>query len=211
MTILEILFQVAELLSAILATIFFKKYNKTVIKWMLPYLWYVVLNETLSYFLVIKRGLLQYELVNLYLLITVLFVLFLISNRVRLSKHKAILHFIAIVFTMGVAIEWVVKGIGVSWQFSEFIGALSVIIGTCIYGISLFINDDLSNPIKNLFTYIMLGFTTYFIAGPIIFIAIYLYSDNYDLIISLKYLLYGTIILMYSIFSFGFIYSDKEE
>ena len=209
---LEILFYITEFIAAITATIYFYKYkNDPVLKWMLPYLWYVAINEIVGYYVVLVKGWLTYELVNIYSTITVLFMLWIVHQTVKKKKEKLVVKSLAVIFSTVFLYDLISKGLGLSWPLSDLSGSIVAVTGFCIYCVHLFSTDDKITLVRDLMTYIVLGFTIFFVASPIIILTIDIYEYNYALVLQLKNLLFIIIILMYLIFSFGFIWSEKRH
>ena len=206
-----ILVQIAQLIAAILATIYFKKYQNSTLKYFPFYLWYIVLNELLAY-LLLSSGTIRFELTNLYGFITPLYVIWTCKSFLSSNKSRNILStFIVIVCILNLT-EWTIKGIhDEPWTLSKITGPLLCVAAFTIYLTSLFKLETVINPFKDIFTYFLLGFTLFSVASPIILLGRIFYLDNYSMSVNLSYIMGTVVILMYLIFSFGFYWGDKIE
>lgn len=200
----------AELLAAILATIYFYKYRDTSYWLFMPYLWYVILNEIAAYIL-LNEGLIKYELSNIFVTLTVpLFSYFVITN-VDAKGLKKTMTFATLLFIGLTVVEAITKGFSEAWSIQEIATSVIGILGFSIYVIHLFRSSQTSNPFTSLFTYIILGFVLSFVSAPVINTARVLYLDNPTLSYQLTYLMAGIVILMYCIFAFGMLRSKKQS
>ncbi len=199
-----------ELLAAILGTIYYFKYRNTPSQPIVFYLWYVVLNELAAYFL-LKNGIIRYQLTNLYSLVTAIFFLLLVYRILEIKNLKKLVLGLIILISVSAGVELMTTGISNAWKFTKTFTAFIGIGGFIIYLIHLFQLKTQKMLFKDLSTYILLGFLVFFIGTPVVNLARILYSHNLELVIRLNYILIGVVILMYSIFSFGFIYSVKQK
>ena len=174
------------------------------------YLWYVVLNELAAYFL-LKNGIIRYQLTNLYSLVTAIFFLLLVYRILEIKNLKKLVLGLIILISVSAGVELMTTGISNAWKFTKTFTAFIGIGGFIIYLIHLFQLKTQKMLFKDLSTYILLGFLVFFIGTPVVNLARILYSHNLELVIRLNYILIGVVILMYSIFSFGFIYSVKQK
>jgi len=107
--------------------------------------------------------------------------------------------------------ELIFKGFKEVLFFSKTTGYLIALISLFLYIIGLFKTNSLHNPFRELFTYFLLGFTLFLIASPVILLARNMYTNNMEMSINLSYIMGFIVFLMYTIFSFGFIYSKKAS
>lgn len=200
----------AELLAAILATVYFYKYKSTSYWLFMPYLWYVILNEIAAYFL-LNAGLVRYELSNVFVTITVPMFSYFIIRKVDGKSLKGIMLFATISFLVLSLVEAISKGFSEAWNIQEIATSFIGILGFSVYVIHLFRSSQTSNPFTSLFTYIVLGFVLSFVSAPVINTARVLYLDNPTLSRQLTYLMAAIVILMYCIFAFGLVRSEKSQ
>ena len=170
---------------------------------------YIVIHEFVSYILIIKKGWLQFQLANLYTFITVLFMLWLIYKKIENRNHKIFIKIVGLLFVVLAITEFYIRGFADSWQLTDTTGSLLVILSFTLYCIHLFSTKENISLTRDLFTYIILGFTIYFVASPIIYMTVYYNADNYNLVLKLKNINFVIIIVVYLIFSFGFYWGDK--
>ena len=199
----------AELLAAILATVYFYKYKSTSYWLFMPYLWYVILNEIAAYFL-LNAGLVRYELSNVFVTITVPMFSYFIIRKVDGKSLKGIMLIATISFLVLSLVEAISKGFSEAWNIQEIATSFIGILGFSVYVIHLFRSSQTSNPFTSLFTYIVLGFVLSFVSAPVINTARVLYLDNPTLSRQLTYLMAAIVILMYCIFAFGLVRSEKS-
>lgn len=212
MNILQIVAYLAELLTAISATAFFYKYRNTHLKYFSFYLWYVIINEILFYFLLRQDFVfIKHQLTNIYGLITIIFVLWMCSKYIELSRLKNIIYVLISASIIIFLTEYIYKGFNEVWVISKTTGALLCIVAFAIYISGLFQSNKTTNPFRQLFTYFLIGFSLFFVASPVILITRKLFIDNDKMSNSMTYLMGSIAILMYGIFCAGFIISKKEE
>lgn len=201
---------IAELLAAILASIYYFKYKKTPLKFFCIYLWYVLINEALASVL-IPRGIVSYHLTNIYGLITSLYVTWVCLRYVKSFYLNRIIKFLIFIIAITHIVEFGVKGFDQPWGISKAVGPLLGVVALFIYLINLFKSASVINPFKETVTYFLAGFALFFVASPVILIARIYYLDNLTMSYNLSYIMAAIAILMYTIFSFGFIYSKKAS
>ncbi|WP_405227166.1 hypothetical protein [Dokdonia sp. Asnod1-B02] len=201
---------IAELLAAILASIYYFKYKKTPIKFFYIYLWYVLINEALASIL-IPKGIVSYHLTNIYGLITSLYVTWICLRYVRTLYLNRIIKFLMLIIGITHIAEFVIKGFDEPWAISKTIGPLLGVVALFIYLINLFKSASVINPFKETVTYFLIGFALFFVASPVILMARIYYLNNLTMSYNLSYIMAAIAILMYTIFSFGFIYSKKAS
>lgn len=202
---------IAELIAAILATVYFYKYKNSSLKFFAIYLWYVVLHEAFTYFF-LPLGFFRFELINLYGFVTPLYVIWTCRSFLSSNKFRHILTIFIVVVCILNFTEWAIKGIhNEPWTISKIIGPLLCVASFTIYLTGLFKLQTVINPFKDIFTYFLLGFTLFSVASPIILLGRIFYLDNYSMSVNLSYIMGTVVILMYIIFGFGFYWGDKIE
>ena len=199
----------SEVIAAILASIYFYKYNHTNLKYFLVYLWYNAANELGGLYL-LNQGF-KFELTNLFYVIAVTYYLSVIRMEVASRNLKLTASILIIAFLLIVVSDLSLNGLSEAWKMSNTLGSTIAIIGFLLYLIHTLKTSNLTNWSRNMINYFVAGFALFFIAGPVINLARVLYINNYALNVSLSYIMAIVAILMYTIFSFGFIYSKKAS
>ncbi|EAQ39049.1 hypothetical protein ACFO5T_11680 [Dokdonia genika] len=199
----------SEVIAAILASIYFYKYNHTNLKYFLVYLWYNAANELGGLYL-LNQGF-KFELTNLFYVIAVTYYLSVIRMEVASRNLKLTASILIIAFLLIVVSDLSLNGLSEAWKMSNTLGSTIAIIGFLLYLIHTLKSSNLTNWSRNMINYFVAGFALFFIAGPVINLARVLYINNYALNVSLSYIMAIVAILMYTIFSFGFIYSKKAS
>lgn len=199
----------SELIAAILATVYFKKYKHSALCYFMPYLWYVVLNEACAYIL-LPLGIVRFELTNIYGLITPFFVLWTCRKFISSVNTKRILGLIMLAFFTINVIEGVMKGINPApWTISKIAGPIIGIIAIAMSLASIFKRESVNNPLRDIYNYFLLGFTLFFVASPVVMLGRIYFLDNFRMSTNLSYIMAVVVILMYLIFSFGFYWGEK--
>ncbi|WP_298353657.1 hypothetical protein [uncultured Dokdonia sp.] len=199
----------SEVIAAILASIYFYKYNHTNLKYFLGYLWYNAANELGGLYL-LNHGL-KFELTNIFIVVAVTYYLSIIRKEVTSRNLKLTASILIIAFLLIVVSDLSLNGLSEAWKMSNTLGSTIAIIGFLLYLIHTLKSSNLTNWSRNMINYFVAGFALFFIAGPVINLARILYQYNYALNVSLSYIMAIVAILMYTIFSFGFIYSKKAS
>ncbi|TVZ53022.1 hypothetical protein [Dokdonia sp. Hel_I_53] len=209
MNTLLLIAYLTELLCAVGATLYYKKIKEANLKFFVVYLWYVFINEMVIIYLK-QAGLLNFQLVNLYSFITVNYVLWITYKKIDIDKLKSTsitLFFLSLLIFI---IEFIYKGSYEVWLVSKTLGPLICVISFSLYISNQFQSNITTNPFRQLFTYFLLGFALFFVASPVILVARTFYVSEDSTSLGLSYLMAIVVILMYSIFSLGFIISTKE-
>lgn len=209
-----------ELLSAIIGTIYFYKYRNTSIKFFLFILWYITFTEfTGSYasknnvFVFFDEKGIDYNYWMFNLLYFVFFnmVLFIYLKSVKKLNHKFWIKIFIISYILISIINWSFFQSFI-FEMSELpyvIGSIFLIISIIFYFIQLLKSSETKIFHKELLFWISIGLLL-FHSGTIPFSLEY---NGYALIPGIHKLfliIYFLSPLMYSIFTFGFIWSDKE-
>ena len=113
-----------------------------------------------------------------------------------------ILHFIMII----------TRGLAEPWVTAKIIAPILGLVSLSIYLFSLFQKKTIISPFKELFTYFLLGFFLFFVSSPIILFSRITFGEDNPLLGPWLQQIHGiVVILMYLIFSFGFIWSKKKS
>ncbi|MDE0599239.1 MAG: hypothetical protein OSB51_08695, partial [Dokdonia donghaensis] len=174
----------SEVIAAILASIYFYKYNHTNLKYFLVYLWYNAANELGGLYL-LNQGF-KFELTNLFYVIAVTYYLSVIRMEVASRNLKLTASILIIAFLLIVVSDLSLNGLSEAWKMSNTLGSTIAIIGFLLYLIHTLKSSNLTNWSRNMINYFVAGFALFFIAGPVINLARVLYINNYALNVSLS-------------------------
>lgn len=206
----------SEILAAIAATIFFFKYKKTSMKYLLLVLWLIVLTEQFGLIMGQKRILLyenkyNYWIFNIMKPIWKLLYLYIFYKSLENKKYKKwIRNFIAI-YIVSLIINWVFlqNFLTEIESYSHIIGAFFIISSAIFYLIELLKSDKIIRFYRKLLFWVSIGLLTFY-GGTIPFIIVRDYYANLNYIHNIYLIIYVLGTLMYLLFAFGFIWSKKE-
>ncbi len=201
-----------EILTAIVATIYFYKYKSSHLKFILPLLWYIVLNEILGWYLhaVLK---LKYNAIiyNIYGLIS--FVLLL--NIYRLSLLKVKFKKYLFFFTVSYVIIFIINAFFIDFTkqiltISYIYGSIVLIISILFYLIEILNSERILLVSKEILFWISVGLFLFQIGIiPYMVIREY-YIEHVDMESNL--LLYYILIYLLNIcYIVGFIWGQKQK
>lgn len=211
---------ISELIAAITGTLFFYKYKKTPWRFLIIYLWLTVIVEFLGGYITehkilvyIDENGLEYNkwLYNSYDFLSFLCFFYIYYQGIKNTTYKKVIKLFTISYGIISIINWffIQSIIKESSELPKIIGSLFLIISIILYFIELLKSE------KILIFHRMVSFWAsvallIFYAGNIPFS---LKWNNYMLIIEMRNLFliaYILAIILYLIFTFGFIWSKKE-
>jgi len=210
-----------ELVAAITGTIYFSKYRYTVLKYFLFLLWYITITEfTARYasdynvlgFFNEKGRHYNYWFYNLLRIVTFSTLFFIYLKSIRTIKYKKWIKTFIIIYLGMTFINWLFIQ-NFAFEMSEtpkVIGSVFLIITILFYFIELLRSEKIIVFHKTLLFWISIGLLLFY-TGIIPFS---LKVNGYALIPGIHKLfliIYILAIIMYSIFTFGFIWSKKES
>jgi hypothetical protein len=210
-----------ELLSAITASIYFYKYRNTSLKYFLYILWYITITEFLGSYASENNVLVFYDengidynhwLYNLLYFIFFNVVLVMYMRSIKNSDQKNIIKYFILSYIIVSLVNWVFIQ-SFLFEMSELpyiTGSIFLIISIIFYFIQLLKSEDTKIFHKNLLFWISIGLLL-FHSGTI---PLSLEYNGYALIPGIHKLfliIYILSPLMYLIFTFGLIWSDKEK
>lgn len=206
----------SEILAAIAATIFFFKYKKTSIKYLLLVLWLIVLTEQFGLIMGQKRILLyenkyNYWIFNIMKPIWKLLYLYIFYKSLENMKYKKwIRNFIAI-YIVSLIINWLFlqNFLTEIESYSHIIGAFFIISSAIFYLLELLKSDKIIRFYRKLLFWVSIGLLIFY-GGTIPFIIVRDYYANLNYIHNIYLIIYLLGTLMYLLFTFGFIWSKKE-
>lgn len=91
MDVFQYIIFAAELLAALAATIYYSKYKYTKLKWLLPLLWYITINERVAYAYSVYFKTSNALFYNIYDFITSVTILWLITTQIHDTKKNCTL------------------------------------------------------------------------------------------------------------------------
>ncbi len=212
----------AELLAAVVGTIFFYKYKHTYLKYFLLLLWYITLTEftiwyvssnNINALLFFDENGVQFNLwfYNLLEIVTFITLYSIYLKAIKTIKYKLWIKIFIISFIILTIINWYIlqSFIFEMAELPAIVGSIFLIIIILFYFIELLKSDKIVAFHKILLFWISVGLLLYY-SGTIPFS---LKFNDYMLFPGIhKLFLINTIlaITMYLIFTFGFIWSKKE-
>jgi len=217
----RILVPFSELLAAIIGTIYFYKYKHTSLKYFLYLLWYITLTEFTGWYAseydvlgFFDANEIHYNhwLYNLLYLFFFNVVLIIYLKSIRKISHKFWIKIFIITYISVSIINWSFIQSFV-FEMSELpwvTGSIFLIITIIFYFIQLLKSDKIIVFHKNLLFWISIGLLL-FHTGTIPFSMGYNIYALIPGIHKLFLIIYILAIIMYLIFTFGFIWSKKEE
>jgi len=213
----------SELLSAIVGTIFFYKYNNTPLKYLLYLLWYITITEFSGWYINSNRiePLLFFDqngtaytlwMYNLLRIFTFSTLFYIYIKSINTKKFKRIIKIFLITYIVLAIINWsfIQSFIFEMSEIPKVAGSLFLIISIIFYFIELLRSEKIILFHKTLLFWVSVGLLLYY-SGTIPFA---LKWNGYMLIPGIhKLFLINTVlaIIMYLTFTFGFIWSKKES
>ena len=211
----------SELIAAVVGTIYFYKYKQTHLKYFLYILWYITLTEFIGWyatendFLVFfdKEGrpynLWMYNLMYSIFYPVVLAIYLRSINRFTYRKWIKLFILFYVIISI---INWsFIQSFKYEWsELPDIVGSIFLTISIIFYFIELLKSDKIIIYHKKLLFWISIGLLIYHV-GTIPF---NVKITSYALlggIHNLFLIMWTLAIIMYLIFTFGFIWSDKEE
>lgn len=200
---------VAEFAAAISATIFLFKYKNTGLKWILPLLWYILINELLCQY-IFPQTQIGYALYNGYSIIVPTTILFLIHSFIKVKKSQLFVRFLIIASLLGFASELTqLNPLNTFLDYSFTLTSIFIIIGLLVYFIQELQDNLVSKVNRNLFLLVCFGFLIFHIPFPIIALVQKNITDsNPELIIALNKVHIILTSVSYFVIAFGFYWGD---
>ncbi len=211
----------SELLAAIVGTIYFYKYKHTPIKYFLYLLWYITLTEFTGWYASENEILVFFDkngrhynlwLYNLLYIIFFITVLMIYMKSLKQLIFKKWIKIFIISYIIISIFNWsFIQSFKYEWSELPFItGSLFLITTIIFYFIELLRLNKIIVFYKNLLFWISIGLLLYH-SGTIPFSV---KITSYALLSGIHHLffiVYFLAFMMYSTFTFGFIWSKKEE
>jgi len=211
-----------ELVSATVGTIYLYKYQNTHLKYFIILLWYITISEFLGWYVIeynvssliyIDENGWKYNswIYNLLRFVTFNTLFFIYYKSLISKTFQKWIKIFAIIYFIIVIINWsfIQNFINEKSEFPRIVGSILLIVTIIFYFIELLKSEKIIIFHKLLLFWISVGLLLFY-AGTIPFILKY---NGYALIPGIHKLfliVYILAILMYLIFTFGFIWSKKE-
>lgn len=201
-----------QLITAVIGSIYFYKYKKTVLKYFLIVLWYVGINDVLG---VILKNYFNVESVtimyNIYYLVVFNYLMFLFRNYVSNLNHKRCILIFIILYTLSSIINSFFENyLEEAATMPYIIGASFVIVSIIFYYIDILNSEKVLYVNKNLLFWISIGVLIYY-CGNIPFRIVRNYvgglagaSIQYLVLLILTF-------VMNTCFIIGFIWSNNKQ
>ena len=214
----------AELLSAVVGTIYFYKYKNTCLKYFLILLWYTTITEFSGWYVSANRveSLLFFDqngmlytlwMYNLLRIFTFSTIFYIYIKSINTKRYKQVIKIFLIIYLILVVINWsfIQSFVFEMSEIPKVIGSLFVTITVIFYFIELLKSAKIITFHRVLLFWISVGLLLFY-AGNIPFALqwnrymLTLFPDIHEL-----YLINTILALtMYLTFTFGFIWSKKE-
>jgi len=213
---MDVLFYViltAELLSAIAATVYYYKYKHTSLKWLLPLLWYITINEpiALAYHSITKIS--NAVFYNIYDFVICVTLLWLISTQIKNTKKKNYARIIQYTSIIIFIINFLsIDPLYGSTVIAFTISSILIVISLLIFFIDLLVSYEVINVKRDLFLWVCFGFLIFHISFPVLYFArVYLIEQDMALYKPFYIIQTITIVLCYSVIAFSFKWSNKRS
>lgn len=203
-----------EILTAIVASIYFYKYKNSQLKYFLLFLWYIVINESIGKYYIDVIGRQFFEIYNIYVFIKFNFLFFIYWSFLRKKKYKRLTKVFAILFTIVYAIDvtYLENFSQELMSYSFMIGSSFLIIVIFFYYIEILNSEKVFNITKDILFWISLGVLLFNLGNIPWFIVrkyfLQIFIDNTSILIVLsRCLLY----ILNFCFIIGFIWGHKIQ
>lgn len=203
-------------LAALSATYFYPRYKKTQLKYFLPFIWYVAINDAfisrIYTYYVPENNAIVY---NIYRLALFLFLFWLVRQFLIFKQRKTIVLIFSVVYILIFAINAFFESVITGYFRIPYIaGCILFVISALYYGIDLLKRDKIDRFRYNPVLWICTAYTIYAVSYPIIYLAKIiqftpkLSSGYYSL---LYYLQFGIVVIMYLLISLSFRLIKKDS
>ncbi len=200
-----------EVLAAIIATIFFYKYKNTkFLKYLIFFIWYVALNETVGLYIRIDKGV-NAIIYNIYNAVNFTFFLLLYRHYFKNKKNKKLALYFCIIYLSSFTINGFFENYMTEYQrFPYILGALFLVISILLYFFEILNSEQVLQAKKNLLIWISFGLLIYFVGNLPFRILRNYYEELTDA--TVLFLVNITLtVIMNTCFIIGFIWSDKKH
>lgn len=204
----------AELIAAIVGTIYFYKYKHTFLKYFLIVLWYTAVNEFIGSFMRFVLEVYNVIIYNIFHLVNFLFLFLLYRNYVKNRTHKKWIVLFMSLYVISFFINLIFENYLFRIQTVPFfIAAVGVIVSILFYFSQVLNTNEVLFVRQNLLFWISVGYLLYLSGSlPIRVIRNYFIEDYSSE--TLKYILDASgllSIVMNICFILGFIWHKKNQ
>jgi hypothetical protein len=201
-----------ELVTAIIATLYYSKYSNSILKYFLIYLWITVMFEYLGYFLVDYFHLIKNNswLFNLYSLLNFTYLFFLYWKVIKNKKKKQVIKYSYFTYILALIISAFFENYLIQLQTIPYIvGSSLLILAIIFYFIEILASEKVLYVRKNLLFWISVGLLLFHVGGIPFTISFNYYVDagGFNTLFSINYVL---IIILNLCYIIGFIWSSKK-
>lgn len=214
-TIQNLLF-FSEIVAAFAATIFYYKYKKSTLKYILILLWLIVLNEQLATYMGRNRvwlfeGRYNYWIYNIMTPIKTLLILWVYVLSLKTRKYSLWIKRFVVSYTIVffVNILFIQNFFTSAQSNSKILGATFIVLCTIFYFLELLRSEKIMVFHKQLLFWISIGLLIFY-SGTIPITLAFSYYSHLSYIHSIYLINFILGIVMYLLFTFGFIWSKKE-
>lgn len=214
-TILDLLIY-SEITAAITATIFYFKYKESPVKFILMFLWLIVFNEQMGDYMGRNKIWLYqdnynywiYNVIRPFKTLLIFFIYFkTLKTKMYVLWIKRFMIIYCIIYPINILF---IQDFFTNIQSNTMVlGALFTVICTIFYFIELLRSEKIIVFHKQLLFWISIGLLIFY-SGTIPLILAHEYYAHFNYIHSIFLIIYILGIVMYLLFSFGFIWSRKE-
>ncbi|AXG71379.1 hypothetical protein KORDIASMS9_03636 [Kordia sp. SMS9] len=202
----------AEIVTAIIASIYYYKYKKSPLKYFLILLWYVAINESFGYYLSITSIESNAVIFNIYHIINFTALLLIYRQFIENKIYKKYIIYFIFTYLISVIIN------GFYENYLEFSQTIPFVIASCFliisilfYFIEILKSERILQVSKNILFWISIGLLLYHIGySPYKLIRRYeVLSSIEDT--SLRSLFFSLILILNISYIIGFVYGDKID
>ncbi|MFT5890531.1 MAG: hypothetical protein ACI9Y7_000623 [Dokdonia sp.] len=207
------LFDIIQIITAIVSSIYFYKYKKSFLKYICYFLWYTILNEFVGIYL---GEILEQDtgyLYNIRRVVLFALIYWILKNAIIDEKRLKIVNSLFLIYALTQAVEIIYKYKTFSSDYltiSYLIGGLVSFLGIMYYAIELLKSQNITFLHKNLAVWFLMGNLIFWIVYlPINIIFTNMEYFNKEVLDSLEEIQYIFIVVQNIIFITGFIISER--
>jgi hypothetical protein len=200
----------AEFIAAISASIYYSKYKNSSLKWLLPLLWYIPVNEVVCNFILEEK--LFYLLYNIYDLITSCTILIVLRLSVVEKKWQRGMNILIVLNISSFFINFLTINPYREYTSLSFtISAFLIVIALLLYLVELLNKKIIIKVNRNIYLWVCSGFLIFHISYPILIYARKFLGDIKSILDPLNYIQVVIIMITYLTIAFGFHWGEKIE
>lgn len=200
-----------EIVTAIVATIFYYKYKNTYLKYFLFILWYIVINEISGYCCRTFYNKNNSILYNIYYIINFTFLLSVYRNFISNRSYKTYINFFIIIYWISCIINLFYENCFKEAQVIPYIIASTfLIVSIVMYFIEILRSEQILKITRNLLFWISIGLLLFHIGYiPYKIVQKFLKIDSIIHLENLRSIFYSLILILNICYIIGFIWSHK--